>query len=87
MFMIYSVKFGKHSYYLFEKELPTLLAICSFCGCLIVFVCFSLRCWGLDIDLIVSVHKFIFLPSRKHAYSNILNILQLKKENFQIKKF
>ena len=26
-----------------------------------------------------------FLRLRKHAYSNILKILQLKKENFQIK--
>ena len=26
------------------------------------------------------------VPLRKHAYSNVLNILQRKKENFQIKK-
>ena len=25
------------------------------------------------------------MPLRKHAYSNLLKILQLKKENFQIK--
>ena len=28
----------------FRKELPAPLAICSFCGCLIVFVCFFLWC-------------------------------------------
>ena len=31
----------------FWKLLPTLLVICSFCGCLIVFVSLSLWCWGL----------------------------------------
>ena len=34
------------------KELPTLLAIYSFCGCLIYF---PFWCRGLDVDLIVSV--------------------------------
>ena len=41
-FKIYSVKFGKQSFHLFGKDLPTLLGICSFCGCSIVFVCLSL---------------------------------------------
>ena len=31
-----------------------LLAICSFCGCFIVFIWLSLWCWGLDADLIIS---------------------------------
>ena len=31
-------------------------------------------------------HKYVKAPLRKHAYSNILKILQPKKENFQIKK-
>ena len=39
----------------FQKKLPTLLASCSFCGCLIVFVCLSLWCWGIEVDLVVSV--------------------------------
>ena len=32
-----------------------MLAICYFCGCLFVFICLSLWCWGLDVDLTVSV--------------------------------
>ena len=51
--IIYSVQFG--------KELLTLLAVCLFCGCFIVFVCLSLWCWGLDVDLIVSVPDFSYL--------------------------
>ena len=43
------------------KELPPLLVICSFCGCFIVFVCLSPRCWGLDVDLIESVPEFSYL--------------------------
>ena len=34
-----------------------MLAICSFCSCLIVFICLSLWCWGLDEALIVSVSE------------------------------
>ena len=37
--------------------------VCSFCGYFIVFVCLSLRCWGLDVDLIVSVLEFSCLRS------------------------
>ena len=58
---IYSVKLGNRVCHLFGKELPTLLAICSFCGCFIVFVCFSFLCWGLDVELIISVSEFSYL--------------------------
>ena len=51
--------FGLQSCHLFGKELPTMLAISSFCGCLIVFVCLSLWCWGPDKDVIVSNPDFI----------------------------
>ena len=43
------------------EELTTLSAICSFCGCLIVFVCLSLWCWGPDVDLIALVPVFTYL--------------------------
>ena len=42
------------------KKLPALLAICSFCGWLIVFDCLYLWCWGLDVDLTVSVPEFTY---------------------------
>ena len=42
------------------KKLPALLAICSFCGCLIVFFCLYLWCWELDMDLTVSVPEFTY---------------------------
>ena len=42
------------------KKLPALLAICSFCGCLIVFVCLYLWWWGLDVYLTVSVPEFTY---------------------------
>ena len=45
----------------FWEGLPTLLANCWFCGCLIVLVCLSLWCWGLYVDYIVSVPEFIYL--------------------------
>ena len=38
-----------------------MLAVCSFYGCFIVFVCLSLWCWGLGVDLIVSVPDFSYL--------------------------
>ena len=41
--------------------MPTMLDICSFCGCFIVFVCLYLWCWEVDVDLIVSVPEFIYL--------------------------
>ena len=41
--------------------MPTLLASCSFCGCLIVFICLSLCCLGLDVHLTVSVPEFTYL--------------------------
>ena len=41
--------------------MATLLAICSFCCCFLVFVCLSLWCWGLDLDLIVSVIEFPYV--------------------------
>ena len=43
------------------KMLTTLLAVCLFCGWFIVFVCLSLWCWRLDVDLIVSVPEFSYL--------------------------
>ena len=45
-----------------KRRLP-LLAICLFCGCFIVFVCLSLWCWGLNVDLTVSVSEFSYLGS------------------------
>ena len=56
--MLYSVKFGLLNSNPFWKELLTLLAICLFCGCFIVIVCLSRWCWGLNMDLIVSVSEF-----------------------------
>ena len=52
----------------FGKELPTLLAICSFCGCLIVFVCLLVLGASCGSDCISSwVHLFTLLAfhSRK----------------------
>ena len=53
----------------FGKELPTLLALCLFCGCLILFVYLSFYCSRLDVDLIVSVPEITFLlwPDRTIA--------------------
>ena len=41
-----------------ENSCQTLFAICSFCCCLIVFVCYSLWFLGPDADLIVSILEF-----------------------------
>ena len=41
------------------------------CGCLIVFICLSLWCYGLDVYLIVSVPKFTYLLC---SYSSIRNV-------------
>ena len=43
---------------------------------------------GFDLLLLIALILLIHVvyASRKHAYSNSLKILQLKKENFQIKK-
>ena len=56
---IYSVKIGWQSWHLFGNELPTMLAICSFCGSLIVLIC--LLMWGFDVDLMVSDPEFTYL--------------------------
>ena len=43
------------------KKLPALLAICLFCGCLIVFFCLYVSLMmGLDVDLTVSVPEFTY---------------------------
>ena len=42
--------------------MPTRLAIRSFCGYLTVFVCLSLGCWRLDVDLIL-VPEFTYLQA------------------------
>ena len=60
---MYSVKFGFPP---IGKDLPALLAICSFYGCFIVFVYFSLWYWRLDVDLIVSIPEFSYLFSISH---------------------
>ena len=39
----------------------TLLAVCSFCGCLIVFVCLSAWILGLGVDLIELDPESIYL--------------------------
>ena len=60
------IKFEEQSSHFFEKELPILLVIWLLYGCFIVFVCLSLWCWGLDVDLIVSVPEFshlLYMPS------------------------
>ena len=44
-----SVKFGLSFGPPFWKKLPALFAICPFRGCLIVFFCLFLWCWGLDV--------------------------------------
>ena len=36
-------------------------------------------------NIYIFIFYFLFCSLRKHAYSNILKILQLKKENYQIK--
>ena len=54
-------KFGQLSCHLFGKVLPTLPVFCSFCDCLIVFVCLSRWCLGLDVVLFVSVPEFTYL--------------------------
>ena len=38
-------------------------------------------------DITETVHWDRYVTLRKHAYSNVLKILQPKKENFQIKNF
>ena len=44
---------------MFWKELP--LAICTYFDCFNLYVCLSLWCWGLEVDLIVSVSEFSYL--------------------------
>ena len=44
----------------FRKKLPALLAICLFCGCLIVFFLFLSLMMGLDVDLTVPVPEFTY---------------------------
>ena len=39
------------------EEVSALFVICLFYGCFVVFVCHSLWCWGLGVDLIVSVSE------------------------------
>ena len=38
-----------------------MLAVCSFCGSFIVFICPSLWCYGLDVDLVVLVSELFYL--------------------------
>ena len=64
-----------NSSHLFGKELSTLLVVCSFCGCFIVFVCFSLWSWGLDVDLILLVPEF--------SYPIVAPTLSIEKVQFQ----
>ena len=52
-----------------------MLAICSCCGCLIVFVCISLLYLGLNVDLIVSVPKFTYL-----LYTSLAPLICQKKK-------
>ena len=59
-YLYIQVRLGNRFATFLWKELPTLLAICSFCGCFIVFVC--LFPWGFAIDLTVSVPEFFYLP-------------------------
>ena len=68
--IIYSGKFGQQNSHLFGKELLTLLAICS---CIIVYVWLSLWCWGLDVDLIVSVAKVSYFLCTKQLDITILH--------------
>ena len=58
--IIQFISLGNRVATILGKKLPALLAICSFCGCLIVFVYFYLWCWGLDVDLTVSVPEFTY---------------------------
>ena len=56
-FLLFLVS-GKGSYLFYQLCLP----LCSLCGGLIVFVCVSLWCWGLEVDLSLSVPEFTYLP-------------------------
>ena len=38
-----------------------MLAICSNCGFLIVFVCLSFWYWGLGVNVFVSVSEFTYI--------------------------
>ena len=58
--VLLSKSLGKRVAIILGKKLPALLAICSFCGCLIVFFCLFLWFWGLDVDLTVSVPEFTY---------------------------
>ena len=58
--IIQFISLGNRVATILGKKLPALLAVCSFCGCLIVFVCLYLWCWGLDMDLTVSVPEFTY---------------------------
>ena len=59
----FQLSLGNRCLFVLVKGLPTLLAICLFCGYFIVFVCLSLWCWELDVDLILSVPEFSYLLS------------------------
>ena len=61
------------------KELPALPAICSICGCFIVFVCLSLWCWCFHVALIVSVPEFSYslCPCRgEHRITQYRNVTE-----------
>ena len=46
---------------MFWKQLPTLLAVCSFSGCLIVFTCLSLWSWRIDVAICFMSYLMLFL--------------------------
>ena len=56
---------------------------CGPCVFWLSFDCKGSQMFALSSDPLMGPSSF---PFRKHAYSNILKILQPKKENFQIKK-
>ena len=76
-----------------RKEFSILLAVCSFCDCLIVFVFLSLLVLGLDVDLIVSIPEFLYLLCSKgvkfsqytYCDGTFINSTSLEKNNISNK--
>ena len=60
MFKMIQLSLGNRVATILGKKLPALLDIRSCRGCLVVFFCLFLWCWGLDVDLTVSVPEFTY---------------------------
>ena len=70
--------------------MPTLLAIFSFCDCLVVYVCLFRWCKGLDVDLIVLVPEFIYLLFRElgalseysEFHNTLISLLRFRESSY-----